>query len=145
MTKNDVLTLIEEVANARGITVDDIRASHRCQHVASARRAINMILLDKYSLKGSHNNAVPLVEVANLMNSARSSMFASARNWRTQEGAQDGQKEKSLREKGCLLPQGKESIHEMAKRLCKRRLGEVPQGGRRELGYWRSQEEVNHG
>jgi len=145
MTKNDVLALMEEVATARGITVDDLRSSRRCQHVSSARRAVSMILWDKYSLSGNHHGAVPLLEIAKYMNVARSTMFASARNWRVQEGAQDGQKEKDLRKKRCLLQQSEESIHEMAKRLCKRRLGEVPKGRRKELGYWRSKEEVNHG
>lgn len=145
MTKNDVLTLMEEVATARGITVDELRSSERTQHVSSARRAVSVILWDKYSLSGSHHGAVPLLEIAKYMNVARSTMFMSARNWRLQEGAQDGEKEEDLRKKGCLLQQSEESIHEMAKRLCKRRLGEMPKGRRKELGYWRSEEKVNHG
>ena len=145
MNRWKIEEVIEDVCKARGIDKSELLTKSREKHLASARRAVAMICMDKFSMVNSHNSACTWVEIAEMMNCGRSSLHAAARRWREKEGAQDGQEEERLREKGCLLQQGEESIHEMAKRLCKRRLGEVPKGRRRELGYWRSQEEVNHG
>ena len=140
MTKAEVAGIIEDVANARGMTAEEIVSKDCGRKVAAARRAICVIVLDKYSLKQNHFQAVPWVEIARMMNKSRSTLFHAARAWSSKEGSQDGEKENDLREKGCLLQQGKESIHEMAKRVCKRRLGR-----RKELGYWRSEGQVSHG
>ena len=145
MNKNDVIKLIEELAKARGMLTHELLYGPRNMDISSARRAFAMILWDKYSMKSGHPQAVSWVEVSEITGIARSSLHAAARRWRELEGAQDGKQEEKLRKKGCLLPQGKESIHQMAQRLCKRRASEMPKGRRRELGYWRSQEEVNHG
>lgn len=145
MNRWKIEEVIEEVCKARGIEKCDLISKNRSAELASARRAIAVICRDKFSMSGSHNSQCSWLDVAKILNCAHSSLYASAMRWRQKEGAEDGQEEERLRQKRCLLPQGKESIHEMAKRLCKRRLGEMPQGRRRELGYWRSKEEVNHG
>tara|TARA_S200002703_G_scaffold115009_1_gene100562 strand:+ start:163 stop:597 length:435 start_codon:yes stop_codon:yes gene_type:complete len=144
MVKSDVMKLVHEVAEARGMLTEELMHGPRVMDISSARRAFAMILWDKYSMNGQHA-AVSWSDVSELVGIGRSSLHASARRWRELEGAQDGKEEARLREKGCLLPQGKESIHQMAKRLCKRRAGEMPEGRSCELGYWRSKEEVNHG
>jgi len=145
MNRWKVEEIIEDVCNARDITKDELLTRDKQQKLASARRAIAMICMDRFSMIGMHDSACTWVNIAEMMNCCRSALHSAARRWREKEGAQDGQEEKRLREKGCLLQQSEESIHEMAKRICKRRLGEVPKGRRKELGYWRSKEEVNHG
>lgn len=137
--------VIEDVCKARGLTVEEVCARDRAQQISAARRAIAVIVWDKFRMSGPHNSQCTWGEVARMMGMARSSLHSAARTWRHKEGSQDGKEEERLREKGCLLQQGQESIHEMAQRLCKRRLGEMPQGRRKELGYWRQEGKVNHG
>ncbi len=146
MNRWKVEEIIEDVCKARGMTRQELMQQSKADEYASARRAIAMICMDKFRMSGlSHNSACTWTEISRMLNIGRTTLHSAARRWKLLEGAQDGQEEERLRDKGCLLPQGEESIHEMAKRLCKRRLSEVPEGRRRELGYWRSQEEVNHG
>jgi len=144
--RKEIEQLIEEVAEARGITSHEIKSNSRCRHISCARRAIAMIIYDKYGMRGGcHHNAISWEEVAEIMNCGRSSLHHASRHWVKVEGAQDGKEEERLRKTGRLLQQSEESIHEMAKRVCKRGLSAVPKGRRKELGYWRSKEEVNHG
>jgi hypothetical protein len=145
MIKKEIEQLIEEVATARGLTVHDIKGNGRSRDVTCARRAVAMIVLDKYGMREYHNNALSWLEVAKIMNTARSTLHSASRKWATAEGAQDGKEEERLRETGCLLQQSEESIHQMAKRVCKRGLSQVPKGRRKELGYWRSEGKVNCG
>ena len=145
MNRWKIEEIIDEVCEARGIDKNELRTKSRAEPLAAARRAIALLCMDKFRMVGSHNSQCTWVEISKMLNCGRSSLHAAARRWREVEGAQDGKEEERLREKGCLLPQGEESIHEMAQRLRKRRIGEMPPGRRVELGYWRSQEEVNHG
>jgi hypothetical protein len=137
--------IIQSVCRARGITIDQLLSDNKENKIASARRAIAMIFRDKYAYGQHHNSAFTWTDLADVLNCARSSLFSSSRRWAKLEGAQDGKEEERLRKNGCLLPKGQESIHEMAKRICKRSLGEMPKGRRKELGYWRNEGKVNHG
>lgn len=146
MIRKQIEQLIEDVAEARGLTSHEIKSNSRNRAISCARRAIAMIIYDKYGMKGqSHYNAMTWMEVAEIMNCGRSSLHHASRQWSKAEGAQDGKEEERLRKTGRLLQQGEESIHEMAKRVCKRGLSEMPQGRRKELGYWRSEGKVNRG
>lgn len=145
MIRQEIEKLIAEVAEARGITVHDLKSKSRARDISCARRAVAVIVFDKYGMSGNHNNAMSWVEVGKMLNCGRSSLHHASRHWPKAEGAQDGKEEERLRKTGCLLQQGEESIHEMAKRVCKRGLSEMPKGRRKELGYWRSKVEVNHG
>ena len=125
--------------------IEHLLSGSKEKKIASARRAIAMIYWDKYAYRHNHNSAFTWTDLADVLNCARSSLFSASRRWDKLEGAQDGKEEERLREKGCLLPKSEESIHEMAKRVCKRRISEMPKGRRKELGYWRNEGKVNHG
>lgn len=144
MNHREVQSIIESVCEARGVTIDVILSNDRTQQTCSARRAIAMIIWDKFGMTGQHNSQMTWIDIAEMLNCARSSLHSSARRWAETEGAQDGKEEERLRQKGRLLPKGQESIHEMAQRVCKRRLSAMPKGRRKELGYW-FKEGVNHG
>ena len=139
MILRDIEKLIEEVAEARGLTVHEIKSNGRTRNITSARRAIALIVYDKYSMKScSHNNATSWGDIAKTLNTARSSLYQASRQWGKAEGAEGGETEDRFREKGYLMPKSEESIHEMARRVCKRNLESTPQGRRKELGYWKS-------
>lgn len=125
--------------------IEHLLSGSKEKKIASARRAIAMIFRDKYAYGQHHNSAFTWTDLADVLNCARSSLFSASRRWAELEGAQDGKEEERLRETGRLLPKGQESIHEMAQRVCKRRLSEMPKGRRKELGYWRQEGKVNHG
>lgn len=144
MNHRMVEEIITSVCKARGIAVDALLSNSRTQQISSARKAISVIIWDKFGMTGQHNSQMTWVDIAEMMNTARSTLHQAARVWSTSDGAQDGKEEERLRQKGRLLPKSQESIHEMAKRVCKRRLSEMPKGRRKELGYW-FKEGVNHG
>ena len=145
MNHRMVEEIITSVCKARAIPIEALLSSSRTKQISSARKAISVIIWDKFGMTGQHNSQMTWVDIAEMMNTARSTLHQAARVWSTTDGAQDGKEEQRLREKGRLLPEGKESIHEMAQRVCKRRLSEMPKGRRKELGYWRHEAEVNHG
>lgn len=145
MNHREVESIIRDVCKARCIPIDRILSDDRKPKTSAARRAISLIIWDKFGMTGSHNSQMTWVDIADMLNCARSTLHSAARRWAKAEGAQDGEQEERLREKGCLLPKSEESIHEMAQRVCKRRLGQMPKGRRKELGYWRQEGKVNHG
>ena len=137
--------IVRSVCQARGITIDQLLSNNKERKIVSARRAIAMIFRDKYAYGPNHNSSFTWTDLADVLNCARSSLYLASRRWAELEGAQDGKEEQRLREARCLLPKGQESIHEMAKRVCKRSLSEMPEGRRKKLGYWRNEGKVNHG
>jgi hypothetical protein len=144
MTKVTVRQLIDDVCKARGLSLEDLRdKSQRGSRVTLARRAIAVLFWDKYGMTGPSNHQVTWVWIADYLNMSRSSLIDAARKWSKMEGSQDEQKEEYARKKGRLLPKGKESLHQVAKRVCKRSTRSMPKGRRRELGYWWSKEEVS--
>lgn len=145
MNHREVQSVIESVCEARAIPIEELLSSSRTKRISSARKAIAMIIWDKFGMTGQHNSQMTWIEIAEMMNTARSTLHQAARVWSTTDGAQDGKEEERLREKGRLLPKGQESIHEMAQRVCKRRLSAMPKGRRKELGYWFQEGKVNHG
>jgi hypothetical protein len=151
MTLVKAKKIIDEVCKARGLTLDDLRSHDgREAKVSCARRAIAVLVWDKFGLNENHNSQVTWSWLGEYLNMSRSSLHWASRRWAELEGAQDGQREIKARKKGFLLPESKESIHQMAKRVRKRRTRSVSKGGRGQLGYWWSKEEmsrrgVNHG
>jgi hypothetical protein len=151
MTQVEAKKIIDDVCKARGLTLDDLRARNdREGKLSSARRAIAVLVWDKFGLNENHNSQVTWSWLAQYLNMSRGSLHWASRRWAELEGAQDGQQEVQARKKGFLLPESKESIHQMAKRVRKRRPRSLSKGGRGQLGYWWSKEEmsrrgVNHG
>tara|TARA_R100001163_G_C5066620_1_gene205168 strand:+ start:2560 stop:3000 length:441 start_codon:yes stop_codon:yes gene_type:complete len=146
VTKAEVIEIIKEVAAARGLSYYDLitAGGTKNMRIVSARRAVGVICWDKWKFSPTSQNALSFGDVAKLLGMARSSLHASARAWINKDGAQDGKYEKNLREKGCLLPQGQESIHQMAQRVCERRARTMPKGRGQKLGYVFA-EKVNYG
>ena len=123
LTKKALDALIEEVAMARGMTSYDVRYGGKQREFVSARRAVCLFARDIFILYYSGVSQI---------------------SWSSQEGSQDGKAEEALREAKHLLP-AEESIHDMARRVCKRGMRNMPRGKRKELGYWSSHTGVNHG
>lgn len=138
MNKAEVIEIIKEVAAARGLSYYDLitAGGTKNMQIVSARRAVGVICWDKWQFSPTSQNALSFGDVAKFLGMARSSLHASARAWPTRDGAQDGEYEKNLREKRRLLPQGQESIHEMAIRVCERRARKMPKGRGQKLGYF---------
>lgn len=144
LTSKAFEALVEEVATARGITSHDMKHGGKIREFVLARRATCVIGSDLFMLGHTGYSPVSWTSMAQSLCQARSTLHHSEEKWRNQEGSEDGERETSLREAGYLMP-AKESIHDMARRVCKRRMRSVPAGTRKELGYWSSHAGVNHG
>jgi hypothetical protein len=144
LTSKAFEALVEEVAIARGMTSHDIRHGGKTREFVLARRATCVVGSDLFMLGHTGYSPVSWTSMAKSLCQARSTLHHSEEKWRNQEGAEDGEREASLREAGHLMPV-KESIHEMARRVCKRGMRYLPDGKRKELGYWSSKGAVNDG
>ncbi len=144
LTKKALDALIEEVAMARGMTSYDVRYGGKQREFVSARRAVCLLACDIFMLNYSGFSQISWVGLSEHLGHARSTLHYAAKNWSSQEGSQDGKAEEALREAKHLLP-AEESIHDMARRVCKRGMRNMPDGKRKELGYWSSHTGVNHG
>jgi hypothetical protein len=144
LTKQALLAILEEVATARGLTTHDVIHGGKTEAMVSARRAICVVASDLFMLSYKGYSPMSWTYLSEFFSQARSTLYHSTEKWVEQEGSQNGKKESHLRASGSLLP-AKETIHEMAQRVCKRRMRSVPKGVRKKLGYFCPQGGVNHG
>ena len=96
--------LIEEVATARGMTSHDIKHGGKNTEFVIARRAVCVVGSDMFMLSHKGYSPISWTSMAESLRHARSTLHHSEDKWRNQEGAEDGEREASLREAGHLMP-----------------------------------------
>ena len=126
--------LIEEPARARQIRPEEILGDPRNTPGATSRRAICVVMQDKYGLRSSGTQPMSWSEMANIFGRARSSLYESVRSWTRLEGSEDNSKEERLRAKGHLPKNPQGSIDDMVEALSKKRP--------KRFAYWHSRRKL---
>lgn len=122
--------LIEETARARQIKPEEILGDSRNTPGSSARRAICVVMKDKYGLNSYGTQPMTWSEMARVFGRARSGLHVSVESWSKLEGSEDSSKEERLRERGHLPKNPQGSIDDMVEALSKRK----PE----QFAYWHS-------
>jgi hypothetical protein len=120
--KQEIVDLVQDVCRYRDIDEEEYSSGRKNMRLVLARRAVATIYSDRHDLKNGGGSIYhSWVELSRVTGLARSTCFDGPKQWVTQEGSQDPEAEESHRQKGHMPPKSYESIHQIARRVCKDR------------------------
>ena len=132
--EQEVWGMVCDVSRHRRIPTEEILSDPRNTPGSVARRAICVVMQDKYGLKPSSTQPMSWTEMAGIFGRARSALYESAKAWRKNEGSENGSKEKQLRARGYLPKTPLGSIDDMIEALSKK--------GLKRFAYWHSRRKL---
>ena len=119
--EREIVDLLREVCFARRITIEEYCRRGRKKVLVSARRALAVIYQDRHWLKNDGKCVYhSWGDLSDITGVARSTYLDSVNAWVAFEGSENPGAEENARKRGYLPHKTHESIHEMAKRVCKK-------------------------